>query len=137
MLIAVIGPERLPETVRFLMHWFRRIRGQVSGVRTDILREMELEDMKKIHREFTDAKRGAETAFRSAVRGVSEEAGKIQAEVMEGNKPSDFRRALESFTEKSQPTEQLTDKVDSESGNKSTGTKGAAEEKPSPSATSN
>ena len=80
--IAVIGPERLPEAARFMGHWLRRIRSQINGARTDILREMELEDMKKIHREFTDAARGAESVFRSAARGVSEEAGRIKAEVM-------------------------------------------------------
>ena len=82
--LLVIGPERLPETARFLGHLFGRVRRQVNEVRTDIRREMQLEDMKSIHREFTDAKRGAETAFRSAARGTSEEAGKIRDEV-EGN----------------------------------------------------
>ena len=83
--LIVIGPERLPETARFLGHLFGRVRRQVNDVRADIRREMQLEDMKHIHREFTDAKRGAETAFRSAARGASEEAGKIKAEVMEEN----------------------------------------------------
>ena len=87
--LIVIGPERLPETARFLGHWFGRIRRQVNEVRTDIRREMQLEDMKSIHREFTDAKRGAETAFHSAARGSSEEAGKIKAEAMEGNSDSE------------------------------------------------
>ena len=84
--LIVIGPERLPETARFLGHLFGRVRRQVNDVRTDIRREMQLEDMKSIHREFTDAARGANKVFQSATRGVSEEAGKIQAEVMEEEK---------------------------------------------------
>lgn len=86
--LLVIGPERLPETARFLGHLFGRIRRQVSEVRADIRREMQLEDMKSIHREFTDAAQGANRAFQSAARGASEEAGKIQAEVMEDGKDS-------------------------------------------------
>ena len=86
--LLVIGPERLPETARFLGHLFGRIRRQVGEVRADIRREMQLEDMKGIHREFSDAARGANRAFQSAARGASEEAGKIQAEVMEEAKDS-------------------------------------------------
>ena len=91
--LVVIGPERLPETARFLGHLFGRVRRQVNEVRTDIRREMQLEDMKSIHREFTDAARGANKAFQSATRGASEEAEKIQAEVAgEGKNLTSSRR---------------------------------------------
>ena len=79
--LIVIGPERLPEAARFLGHLFGRVRRQVSAVRSDIQREMQLEDMKKIHYEFADAAKGADAAFRSATRGASEDAGKIRDEV--------------------------------------------------------
>ena len=91
--LIVIGPERLPGAARFLGHLFGRVRRQVNEVRTDIQREMQLEDMKSIHREFTDAARGANKVFQSAARGVSEEAGKIQAEAAgEGPAPASSGR---------------------------------------------
>ena len=82
--LLIIGPERLPETARFLGLLFGRIRRHVSEVRADIRREMELEDMKRIQHELTDTARGANAAIHGATRGASEEAGKIQAEVVEG-----------------------------------------------------
>ena len=85
--LIVIGPKRLPETARFLGHLFGRLRRQVNEVRADIRREMALEDMKDIHRDFNNAARGAEAAFKSAAKGASDEAEKIQAEVAETIEP--------------------------------------------------
>ena len=84
--LIVIGPDRLPETAVFLGILVARIQRQFNEVRTDIHREMQLREMKSVHREFSDAARGADAAFRSAARGVSEEAGKIQADVVDGGK---------------------------------------------------
>ena len=88
--LIVIGPERLPETARFLAHWAKRIRRQVSEIQADIRREIKLEDaggleeMKSIHREVTQMGREAGATVRGAVRGVSEEVGKVQAGVVRG-----------------------------------------------------
>ena len=83
--LIVIGPDRLPETARFLGHLFGRVRRQINEVRRDIQQEMQLEDMKSIHREFTDAAQGANKVFQSAAQGMSEEVRKIQAEVVEAD----------------------------------------------------
>lgn len=53
--ILVIGPTRLPETARFIGHFIGRIQRQVTSVKADIKREMALEDMKSIHRQYEDA----------------------------------------------------------------------------------
>ena len=90
--LIVIGPERLPETARFLGHLIGRVRRQVNSVRADIHREMQLEDMKNIHREFSDAARGADKVFQSAARGVSEEARKIESGVLGGQDSSPERK---------------------------------------------
>ena len=83
--LLVIGPENLPRVARQLGHWARWFRNNVGNAKADILREMELEDAKSIHREFTDMARGANAVFRSATQSVTEEVGKIQADVAEEN----------------------------------------------------
>ena len=91
--LFIIGPERLPGTMRFLAHLFRRIRAQIKGVRDDIDREMQLEDMKSIHRELSGMKADAEKAVHSVVRGFSEEAKKTEAELKSaGENPPDEKK---------------------------------------------
>ena len=53
--LIVIGPRQLPQTARFLGHLMGKIQRQVAGIKTDIRREMELEDLKNIQREYTEA----------------------------------------------------------------------------------
>ena len=53
--LIIVGPKRLPETARFIGHLFSRVHRQVNSVKADIRREMDLEDIKNIHREYEDA----------------------------------------------------------------------------------
>lgn len=55
--LIVIGPRRLPETARFLGHLTSRVQRQVAEVKSDIRREMDLEDLKQIQREYEGAAR--------------------------------------------------------------------------------
>ena len=68
--LVVVGPKRLPQTARFLGHLFSRIQRQVNSVKSDIRREIALEDMKSIHREYSETARGVQNAFDQAARGV-------------------------------------------------------------------
>lgn len=69
--LIVIGPKRLPETARFLGHLFGRLQRQVNSVKSDIRREMAMEDMKKIQREYEDTTRDMRNAFDQAADGIS------------------------------------------------------------------
>jgi sec-independent protein translocase protein TatB len=69
--LVVIGPGRLPETARFFGHFLGRIQRQISGVKADIRREMALEDMKKIHREYQDT-------VQSVRQNISDEAEEVE-----------------------------------------------------------
>jgi sec-independent protein translocase protein TatB len=42
--LIVIGPERLPKTARMLGHLFGRLQRYVNEVKSDISREMELDE---------------------------------------------------------------------------------------------
>ncbi|MBE8158157.1 MAG: twin-arginine translocase subunit TatB [Betaproteobacteria bacterium] len=74
--LIVIGPQRLPETARVLGHLIARVQRQAAGVKADIRREMDLEDLKSIHSEYKTAARNAEQSF-------NEQAQKIRTAVEE------------------------------------------------------
>lgn len=73
--LVVIGPERLPKVARTLGHLFGRAQRYVNDVKSDIQREMELEELKKW-------KTSVEGAGRSIENTVRTELDKFQ-EVME------------------------------------------------------
>lgn len=75
--LIVIGPERLPKVARTLGHLFGRAQRYVNDVKSDIQREMELDELKKW-------KTSVEGAGRSIENSVRTELDKFQ-EVMEAD----------------------------------------------------
>ncbi|MHB1245900.1 MAG: Sec-independent protein translocase protein TatB [Sulfuriferula sp.] len=57
--LIVIGPERLPKVARTAGHLLGRLQRYVSTVKSDISREMELDELKKVGEQF---KQGLEQA---------------------------------------------------------------------------
>ena len=45
--LIVIGPKRLPETVRFLGYWLGKIKRSVQGARQDMEREFGLDEIRR------------------------------------------------------------------------------------------
>jgi len=79
--LVVIGPERLPRVARTLGHLFGRLQRYVNEVKSDISREMELEELRKFKNEFENAASSVETQIRaemnqaeSAFTGLADEA---------------------------------------------------------------
>jgi len=62
--LIVVGPERLPRVARTLGHLAGRLQRYVSDVKSDISREMELEDLRKMR----DSMQQAATSFESSVK---------------------------------------------------------------------
>jgi sec-independent protein translocase protein TatB len=62
--LVVIGPERLPRVARTLGHLAGRLQRYVSDVKSDISREMELEDLRKMR----DSMQQAATSFETSVK---------------------------------------------------------------------
>ena len=48
VLLIVVGPERLPKVARTAGHLLGRVQRYVSDVKSDIQREMQLEELKKL-----------------------------------------------------------------------------------------
>jgi sec-independent protein translocase protein TatB len=62
--LIVIGPEKLPRVARTVGHLAGRLQRYVSDVKSDINREIELEDLKKMR----DSMEQAATEMRSSVQ---------------------------------------------------------------------
>ena len=85
--LIVIGPERLPRVARTLGHLVGRMQRYVNDVKSDIQREIELDELKKL-------KQSVEDSARSIEQSVSQEFSAARDEV----------RALESLAETAGPS---------------------------------
>jgi len=63
--LIVIGPERLPKVARTIGLLLGRAQRYVSDVKSDISREMQLDELKKLQSQVTDSARELETSMRS------------------------------------------------------------------------
>ena len=88
--LVVIGPERLPRVARTAGHFLGRFQRYVAQVKSDISREMELAELKKLQTSVEDAARDIEQTVKSEMD--SAEAGAAQrrdraAQGRRGNPP--------------------------------------------------
>jgi sec-independent protein translocase protein TatB len=79
--LIVIGPERLPKVARTLGHLLGRAQRYVNDVKSDINREIQLDELKKLQSQVTDSARAMEASVRqeyesarSAVEAPAQEA---------------------------------------------------------------
>ncbi len=59
--LVVIGPERLPGLARTAGHLLGRLQRYVSDVKSDINREIQLEELKKMQQEVVESARSLES----------------------------------------------------------------------------
>jgi sec-independent protein translocase protein TatB len=62
--LLVIGPEKLPRVARTLGHLLGRAQRYVNDVKSDINREIQLDELKKLQSEVTDSARAIEESVR-------------------------------------------------------------------------
>lgn len=62
--LVVIGPERLPGVARTVGHLLGRAQRYVNDVKSDIHREMQLDELKKLQSQMTESARGFEQSIR-------------------------------------------------------------------------
>jgi sec-independent protein translocase protein TatB len=70
--LVVLGPERLPQVARTLGHLFGRAQRYVNDVKSDIQREMELEELRKLKTSVQDAARSIENTVREEINQFQE-----------------------------------------------------------------
>ena len=74
--LVVIGPERLPKVARTLGHLVGRMQRYFNDVKTDINREMELEELRKLKDEF---QRSAQSVEQSIHGGIAKAEAEVAA----------------------------------------------------------
>ena len=74
--LIVVGPERLPKLARTLGYLLGRVRHYVGGVKNDIQREMEAEELNELHASVQKAAHTIENSVREEVSEL-EAAGAI------------------------------------------------------------
>lgn len=92
--LIVIGPKRLPQTARFLGHFVGRIQRQIAGVKADIKREMDLEDMKNIHRDYQETANSMRHVFDQAAKPMRDAAEEAAAAVKPPDDTADKSAAV-------------------------------------------
>jgi sec-independent protein translocase protein TatB len=69
--LLVVGPERLPRVARTAGHLFGRLQRYVNDVKSDIQRELELDELKKLRSQFEDAARSVEQSVNEVGREIN------------------------------------------------------------------
>jgi len=79
--LIVLGPEKLPKVARTAGHLLGRLQRYVNDVKSDINREMQLEELKKLQAQVEESARSMErsvtTEFRSAEAALNETAQSV------------------------------------------------------------
>jgi len=68
--LVVIGPEKLPKVARTLGHLLGRAQRYVNDVKSDINREMQLDELKKLQSQVTESAREMESSVRQEFDGA-------------------------------------------------------------------
>lgn len=77
--LIVLGPERLPRVARQAGEWLGKLRRYVDDVKSDINRQMELEELRRIHSEVTTAAESLQKSMQSVVSDASKDLAEINA----------------------------------------------------------
>lgn len=101
--LIVIGPERLPKVARTLGHMFGRLQRYVNEVKADINREMELDELRKLHSQVQSAAQDIERSVSQAAHEVQTGVRSVEAELNEAAAIDPARTAAEAPTPSLQP----------------------------------
>jgi len=81
--LIVIGPERLPRVARTAGHLLGRFQRYVAEVKSDINRELELAELKKLQTSVEDAARSIEHSVKTGIEDAQKEFGEVKTSLQE------------------------------------------------------
>lgn len=81
--LIVIGPERLPKVARTVGHLLGRAQRYVNDVKSDIQREIELDELRKFKSEMEDAAQGVQQSLNDTHSALQEPVQQFRAELDE------------------------------------------------------
>jgi sec-independent protein translocase protein TatB len=65
--LVVLGPDRLPRVARQAGQWMGKLQRYVSDVKSDINRQMELDELRRLKTEVTDAASNLQSSVQSVM----------------------------------------------------------------------
>jgi sec-independent protein translocase protein TatB len=81
--LIVLGPERLPRVARQMGQWMGKLQRYVADVKSDINRQMDMDDLRKLQAEVKEAASGLESSVNSAVSSAQAEITTLQTSLQE------------------------------------------------------
>lgn len=78
--LIVIGPKRLPSVARTAGRMIGRMQRYVAEVKSEVQREMDLEELRKLQGTVEDAAKSVESSLRENMDGIGQEAAKLETE---------------------------------------------------------
>lgn len=100
--LVVLGPEKLPKVARTAGHLLGRARSYANQVKSDIDREVQMDELRKLQQEAQAAARSFETAVNDVGRSVESEASAAQQAFNEVN--SDFEAKTDALANQATPS---------------------------------
>lgn len=70
--LVVIGPERLPKVARTVGHLLGRAQRYVSDVKSDIQREIDLDEMNKLKKQMDEAAQSLQASMKETTSSIKE-----------------------------------------------------------------
>ena len=77
--LVVVGPERLPRLARQVGEWMGKLQRYVADVKSDINRQVELDELRRMQQEVKDAAQSIESSVNAAVSETTTELNAIGA----------------------------------------------------------
>ena len=75
--LIVLGPERLPRVAKQAGQWMGKLRKYVDDVKSDINRQMELDELRRLQSEVTSAAQSLKASVESAVNETRSEISSL------------------------------------------------------------
>lgn len=94
--LIVIGPERLPKVARTVGHLLGRAQRYVNDVKSDIRRELELDELRKFKSEMESAAQNVQTSMRDTEATLREPAQALRQELDDAAKAATGALSLQS-----------------------------------------
>jgi sec-independent protein translocase protein TatB len=91
--LLVIGPEKLPKVARTVGHLLGKAQRYVSDVKSEINREMEIEELRKLQAEMQSASRKLEDDVQTTLRDAETDLNKSVKSIEEDVAPQTTTQA--------------------------------------------
>ena len=107
--LVVLGPERLPRVARTAGNLFGRAQRYMSEVRSEVSRQMEQEELKKMKEAATEAFNSAKTDFKDLDQTIASQVSEVKSSMQEvsssvtssssqdGSMPSTYISRIDTF----------------------------------------